>query len=284
MPSGGGKSVDCHYSIGLMAKQLFNGAFSVRDQTAIPGATLVPEALWATLCSGAGTNMLSCFLQAPPAGFQPNIPSILGVTLSVPLDAITDPSCQVPNTASMAATSPTGPLGPYKAPPVTDTAVGCPAGKKSGPPSATMSNTICLPGYHPNPAGKGCVKDSVFTGPKPSAPNPGTSGARKKTVTPTCPPGTTGTPPHCQSAAATCPPGTIGVPPLCVTLQGPSGLGGNNPGAAQPKHNAPAPTACPQGQFGTPPNCHALLKKFTPPPSCGAGMTGTPPNCHPVLH
>ena len=88
-----------------------------------------------------------------------------------------------------------------------------------------------------------------------------------------CPPGQTGTPPHCATTPPPmCPEGQTGLPPHCATTPPPMCPEGQT---GLPPHCATTPPPmCPEGQTGSPPHCAT-----TPPPMCPEGQTGLPPHC-----
>lgn len=127
----------------------------------------------------------------------------------------------------------------------------------------------CPPGYvvldRPNQYGAFCEPKEGFCPPdRPSGTPPnccaeGTTFREGACWPNNCPPGTVGTPPHCQR---TCGPGKVLVDQTC--------------------HDP-----CPTGTTGTPPNCFcpagqdwdAAAKACKERPKCTGGMVGTPPNC-----
>jgi len=143
-------------------------------------------------------------------------------------------------------------------------------GNKLQPTSNKCQGEItCPPGYvvldRPNKYGACCEPREGFCPPdRPvgTPPNCCAEGTtfREGACWPTnCPPGTVGTPPHCQR---TCAPGKILVDQTCYD-------------------------PCPTGTTGTPPNCFCpkgqewddAAKACKERPKCTGGKVGTPPNC-----
>ena len=157
-----------------------------------------------------------------------------------------------------------------------------PADDNAAPDNATPDNAApqnsgnkcqgevaCPPGYvvldKPNKYGACCEPREGFCPPdRPSGtpPNCCAEGTtfREGACWPTnCPPGTVGTPPHCdrtcgpgkvkvdQTCYDPCPPGTTGTPPKCFCPAGQDWDAGANACKERPK--------CPEGMTGTPPKC-----------------------------
>ena len=142
-------------------------------------------------------------------------------------------------------------------------------GKPQTTGNKCQGEIACPPGYvvldKPNKYGACCEPKEGFCPPdRPSGtpPNCCAEGTtfREGACWPTnCPPGTVGTPPHCDRV---CAPGKIKVEQTCYD-------------------------PCPPGTIGTPPNCKCPdgqiwddgLKACKERPKCTGGMVGTPPNC-----
>jgi hypothetical protein len=139
--------------------------------------------------------------------------------------------------------------------------------KKTG--NICEGEVACPPGYvvldKPNKYGACCEPKEGFCPPdRPSGtpPNCCAEGTtfREGACWPTnCPPGTVGTPPHCQR---TCEPGKVVVDQTCYD-------------------------PCPPGTTGTPPKCFCpagqewddAAKACKERPKCTGGLVGTPPDC-----
>lgn len=144
----------------------------------------------------------------------------------------------------------------------------------------------CPPGYvvldKPNKYGAFCEPKEGFCPPdRPSGtpPNCCAEGTtfREGACWPTnCPPGTVGTPPHCQRTCGPgkvlvdqtcydpCPAGTTGTPPKCFCPAGQDWDAGANACKERPK--------CTGGMVGTPPNCKC-------PPGTAPAFNGTCQEC-----
>ena len=132
---------------------------------------------------------------------------------------------------------------------------------------------VCKRGYERDARGQ-CIEP---TNPADECRKKGWTWTGKRCIEPTCPTGTTGTPPNCKPVVKpNCQRGTTGTPPNCrpvVKPKCPSGTIGTPPNCkpiVKPK--------CPSGTIGTPPNCKPIVK-----PKCPSGMIGAPPNCKSVV-
>jgi hypothetical protein len=310
---------ECNYKVTVTSTgpDPFHGEIEL-DETIPSGASLkIPSGAWT--CASKASS-IHCVHAGINGGLAVGSSVVLDATVVVSDASVRPGACQITNTVHLALSD--GPLqgqnyAASAAADIRSDACLSPAVNNKCPPGYALSSTGCVriaacpvgtagtppdcrqllcpegtQGRWPNcqpimgeaPGGRGSGTSGAPSGSKVGAGTASAVGGQG--ATPTCPLGTTGTPPDCRSAV-TCPPGTQGRWPSCRLIGGgATGSGRNGTAGAPSGQKVGAETAgavggqgatptCPLGTTGTQPDCRSAV-------ICPPGTRGRWPRCQPI--